>query len=151
MPLKRYSSSCFCKSECPPPSLFYIKYWLETDHPDWPEYHTPILYQHIFGESAGACVWAPIVDALPKPGQEDFDKRDTAPAPFDHAYFLRVNFEEAPFVRFEEFQATFSWNDSDLPIAPGVAPACDQTFVLPSTQVPGWNMTLTPAPLQACP
>lgn len=151
MPIRNISSACFCKSECPPGSNPYIKYWLQTDHPTWPEYHTSILYQHVFGELAGACAWQPITKALPTVSEESFDKRNQAPAPNDHAYFMRVNFLVPGDGRFEEFQLIYRWDDADLPITEGVSPSCDQTFVLPSTQEIGWDMTLTPAAFGSCP
>lgn len=151
MPLKRHSSACFCNFDCPWPSVPYIKYWAQTDHPTWPEYHTPILYEFVTTFPPEGCVWQPITPVIPSPSTEDFDKRQQLGTPFDHAYFCRLKILDSAFVRFEEWQAIFGWNDDDLPIDPGVAPSCDQTFVLPSIHEVGWNMTLTPAPLQACP
>ncbi len=95
-------------------------------------------------------MWRPITPVLPGPSLEDFEKRTVLPSPNDHAYFLRVQFLVGPFTRFEEFVATVRWDDVDLPIDPGVLPSCDTSFVLPSTQTTGYDMTLTAAPYMAC-
>lgn len=150
MPIKNVTTPCFCAGQCPKPTRPYHKYWLQTDHPEFPEYHSKVLFSFVFTGAGDICAWAPTENQLPSPSLESMSKRPAFVPPPDVGYHMRVELQEEDFERFEVFSLNVVWNEDDLPTTPGVLPSCDSIFVMLSEQLLGYEMVATPAPYLTC-